>query len=163
VVEVFLTKDVAQWRAEGAIGVQTPIGILKFPLMKQGDFEVPKIPLVAFANPRVTTLSLTGATIEFPLTVTNRNTYALPINGLTGAVSIAGTNVGTLSTGDLGNFQGKGSRNVSLPVQVNFFNAAGAVVNAARGGQSNVQLNANLVSGRQQVPIRVDQLVNFLR
>lgn len=163
VVETFLTKDNAKWRVEGAIGVQTPIGVLKFPLVKEGDFEVPKIPLVAFANPRVTNLSLTGATIEFPLTVTNRNSYALPINQLSGAVAIAGSTVGTLSTGDLGSFAGKGSRTVSLPVQVSFFSAAGAVVNAVRGGQSTVQLTANLVSGTQQVPVRLDQVVNFLR
>lgn len=163
VVETFLTKDTAGWRAEGGIGVQTPIGVLRFPIAKQGDFEVPKIPAVAFGNPRVTNLTLQGATVEFPLTVTNRNTYALPVNGLAGNIAIAGSNVGTISTGDLGAMQGKTAKQVSIPLQINFFSAAGAAVNAVRGGNANVQLNAQLQSGPQALPIRLDQLVNFTR
>lgn len=163
VVETFLTKDTAGWRAEGGLGVQTPIGVLRFPIAKQGDFEVPKIPAVAFGNPRVSNITVSGATIEFPLTVTNRNTYALPVNGLAGNISIAGSNVGTISTGNLGDMQGKGAKQVSIPLQVNFFSAAGAAVNAIRGGNANVQFNAQVQSGPTALPIRVDQLVNFVR
>ena len=32
VVETFLTKDRAKWKAEGSIGVQTPIGVIKLPM-----------------------------------------------------------------------------------------------------------------------------------
>jgi LEA14-like dessication related protein len=163
VLETFLSKDTARWRAEGGLGVQTPIGLVRLPLSHQGDFEVPKLPLVQFQDPRVTNVSLSGATIEFPLIVTNRNTYALPVNGLSGTVSIGGSPVGTLSTGDLGAMSGKGARTVALPLSVNFFSAAGAVVNAVRGGNAQVRFDARLQSGGTNVPLNIDQAVKFIR
>ncbi len=163
VVETFLNKDVASWKASGHLGVQTPIGVLKLPISREGSFEVPKVPLVAFGNPRVSNLTLQGATIEFPLTVTNRNSYALPVDQVSGALSIGGSNVGTVSTGALGAFAGKGTRTVALPVNVSLFGAGAAVVNAVRGGQQQVQFQAQLHSGGQPVPVRVEQLLNFVR
>lgn len=163
VVETFLTKDTAAWRAEGSLGVQTPIGVIKLPLAKDGQFEVPKVPLVAFGNPRVSNLTLQGATIEFPLTVTNRNTYALPIGNVTGTVSLAGGALGTLSTGNLGAMDGKGAKQVSLPLTVNFFSAGMAVARAVQGQNAQVSFNAQVQSGATALPIRVDQLVNLVR
>lgn len=163
VVETFLQKDFATWRAEGGLGLSTPIGVVRVPLSKSGEFEVPKVPQVAFGNPRVTALTLQGATLEFPLQVTNRNSYALPIAGVTGSVAIAGATVGTLSTGDLGAMEGKGTKQLALPLQVNFFSAAGAAVNAIRGGNAQVTFDAKLQSGPQAVPVRVDQLLRFVR
>lgn len=163
VVEVFLTKENATWRAEGGLGVQTPIGVIRLPIAKDGVFEVPKIPDVVFGNPRVTNVTLSGATVEFPLTVTNKNTYALPIAGLTGNLAIAGSNVGTLSTGTFGDMSGKGAKQVSLPLNINFLSAAGAAVNAIRGGNAQVTFNAQMQSGPQTVPLKVDQLLTFVR
>jgi LEA14-like dessication related protein len=163
VVEVFLNKDTAKWRAEGSVGVDTPIGVVKLPLMREDQFEVPKVPQVVFANPKVTGISLSGATIEFPMTVTNRNTYALPIGGVTGNLAIAGSNVGTISTGNLGAMQGKGAHQAALPITINFLSAAGAVVNAVRGGNAQVTFNAQVQSGQQAVPLKVDQLLTFIR
>lgn len=163
VVETFLTKDNASWRAEGSLGVQTPVGVLKLPLVKDGMFEVPKLPAIVFGNPRVTNITLQGATVEFPLTVTNKNTYALPIAGVTGNLAIAGSNVGSISTGNLGAMDGKGTREVAIPLNVNFFSAAGAAANAIRGGSAQVSFNAQVQSGEQAVPLKIDQLVRFIR
>lgn len=162
VVETFLTKDLASWRAEGSIGVQTPIGVLKFPMAKEGQFEVPKLPAIVFGNPRVTNISLSGATVEFPLTVTNKNTYALPL-AVTGNLAVAGSNVGTISTGNLGAMEGKGAKQLSVPLTINFLSAGAAVVNAVRGGNAQVAFNAQVQSGTQTLPLRVDQLVSFGR
>lgn len=163
VLETFLNKDTAAWRAEGGLGVQTPVGVLRLPIAKSGDFEVPKVPLVAFDNPRITNVTLQGATIEFPLKVTNRNTYALPISGVTGNLVMAGNSIGTLSTGNLGQMEGKGLKQVSLPLTINFFQAANAALVAARGGNAQVNFTAQVQSGPQALPIRVDQLLNFTR
>lgn len=162
VVETFLTRDRARYRVQGSVGMQTPIGELKLPLATEGDFEVPKVPQVQLGNPRVTNLSFTGATVEFPLTVTNRNGFPMPISQVSGTISVAGAPLGTLSTGDLGQMTAKGARQVALPLQVNFLSAAGAAVTAIRGGNAQVQFNAAVSSGGIAVPMRVDQLVNFL-
>ncbi len=163
VVETFLTRDTASWKAEGALGISTPIGVIRLPIVKEGSFEVPKLPAIVFGNPRVTNVTFSGATVEFPLTVTNKNTYSLPIAGVAGNVAIAGSNIGTLSTGNLGAMDGKGTRQVAIPLNINFLSAAGAAANAVRGGNAQVTFNATVQSGGQAVPIRIDQLVNFIR
>lgn len=163
VVQTFLNKDQAAWRAQGSIGVQTPIGLLNLPLQKNGSFEVPKVPALNFGNPKVTNVSLAGATVEFPLNVTNKNTYALPIGNVTGNLLVAGGNVGSISTGNLGDMSGKGTKTVNLPLTINFIGAAGAVVNAIRGGQANVALNAQVQSGSTAIPLNVNQTLTFTR
>lgn len=159
---VFLNQDVASYRAEGHIGVNTPIGIIKFPLKKEGTFEVPKVPQLTFEPPRITNLSLSGATLEIPLKLTNRNSYPLPVGGITGNVAIAGVNVGNISTGNLGLLQGKGTQTVNLPVTVNFASALQAA-NAIRQGRGNVALSGQLQSGVGSVPISLNELENFVR
>ena len=161
VVETFLNKDFAAYRAEGALGVQTPIGVIRLPIAKSGEFEVPKIPNLVFGNPKVSNLSLQGVTIEFPLTVINRNTFALPVSGVAGSLNLAGSNVGSLSTGNLGALEGKGTRVVSLPLTVNFVSAGMGLFNAVQKGSAQVQFNAKVQSGPLQVPLNIQQFVTF--
>jgi LEA14-like dessication related protein len=163
VVATFLNKDLASWRAEGALGVQTPIGVIRLPIAKEGQFEVPKLPAIVFGNPRITNVTFSGATVEFPMTVTNKNTYALPIAGVTGNIAVAGSNIGTISTGNLGAMEGKGAKQVAIPLTINLVNAVGAAAAAVRGGSAPVTFNAQVQSGGQAVPIKIDQLVNFVR
>lgn len=162
VLQTFLTKDYATYRAQGSIGVQTPIGILKFPVSKEDQFEVPKLPQVALNTPRISNLTLTSATVELPLMVTNRNTYALPIQGVGGQVSIAGANVGSLSTGDLGALTGKQTREVRLPITINFLSAAAAAA-ALRGGNGTVAFSGQVQSGGASLPINFSQNLSFRR
>jgi LEA14-like dessication related protein len=163
VVETFLQKDTASWKARGAVGVSTPIGVVTLPLETSGTFEVPKPPQLAFSAPRVTNLSLTGATIEFPLVVTNRNSYGLPISSVTGELSIGNAAVGTLSTGDLGALQGKGTRTIPMPLTLDFLHAAGAAMEAARGGRAQVAFAARVQSGSLALPINTSQLLDFVK
>lgn len=159
---VFLNQDTARYRAEGHIGVQTPIGVLKFPLKKEGVFEVPKVPQIAFAPPRITAVNISGATVELPITITNRNSFPLPIAGLTGAVAIGGATVGNINTGNLGLLQGKGTQTVKVPLTINFASALNAA-NAIRQGQGNVALSGKLQSGDAAVPIVLTEFEKFLR
>jgi LEA14-like dessication related protein len=162
VVQTFLTKDVAAFRAQGNIGVQTPIGVLKFPLAKEGTFEVPKIPAVQLGTPRIANISFTGATVEFPLSVTSRNSYPLPIAGITGAMSIAGNNIGTLSTGSLGALAPRATQEVRVPITFNFASAAAAAL-ALKQGKGNVALNGQVLSGGASLPLTLSQAVTFAR
>lgn len=162
-VQTFASKDTATYKVGGAIGVQTPMGVLKLPLEKQGTFEVPKLPAVQFSPPRIASLSLLGATIEFPLEITNRNSFELPVDGITGSVFIAGERIGNISTGNLGRLGDHGKRMVTLPLTVSFLNTAQAVISAVQNGQAQVRLEASLQSGSAQLPIKTEQLLNFTR
>jgi len=162
VVSTFLTKDQAAYKAQGSLGIKTPLGVLSFPLAHEGTFPVPKLPQVALATPRIKSLGLSGATVEFPLTITNRNGFPLPINGLTGALNIAGANVGTLSTGDLGSFAAGAQKQVVLPLNINFARAASAAA-ALRSGSANVGFSGQVLSGGAGVPLSFTQRVSFSR
>ncbi|MFL5319661.1 MAG: LEA type 2 family protein [Myxococcaceae bacterium] len=160
VVETFLTKDFANYKAEGHIGIKTPIGIIRLPISKEGQFEVPKVPAVAFGQPRIANLSFTSAQLEFPVTVTNRNTYVLPINQVSGGLLIAGANVGSLATGNLGGLDGKAAKQITLPVTVNFASALSAA-NAIRQGNANIAWNGAVQSGSVSIPIKLSQNLAF--
>lgn len=162
VVETFLTKDVARYRAEGQIGLQTPVGVLRLPLSKEGDFEVPRIPRFEFGSPRIVHLSLASATLELPVTVTNRSPFALAIQSFSGALKIAGANVGTLSSGDFGQLEANGSRQLTLPITLHLAQA-GAALAALREGRANLSLSGQVNSGGTAVPLSISQVVSFLR
>jgi LEA14-like dessication related protein len=161
VVQTFLTKDMAAYRVEGSLGVDTPIGVVKLPLSREGQFEVPKVPAIEMGSPRVTNLSLTGATLELPLKVTNRNSYDLPITGVTGSLAIAGANVGSVNTGDLGALAAKAVREMVLPLRINFAQSGVAAASALRGGAANVALKAQVHSGGMAIPFNVSQQLSF--
>jgi LEA14-like dessication related protein len=164
VVETFLTKDAARFKVQGSLGIDThtPLGIISFPLQEEGTFPIPKLPNVQFQAPRITNITLSGATVEFPLSITNRNSFPLPIAGLAGDLKVAGASVGTLSTGDLGMLDGSGSKQVTLPLQINFLRAASAA-SALRSGNAQVSWTAHLTSGSQSLPLNVGQLLQFKR
>ncbi|MGZ3460236.1 MAG: LEA type 2 family protein [Archangium sp.] len=163
VVETFLNKDAAHYKAQGSLGIQTPLGVLSFPLEHEGTFEVPKIPHVQFDPPRITNVTLQGATVEFPLTVKNRNSFPLPVGGISGALKVAGANVGNLSTGDLGLLEPGGTRQLTLPMKINFLSAATAATALRSGSNTQVTLDGQLLSGGKNVPLDVKQLLNFRR
>lgn len=162
VVQTFLTKDFAGYSASGNVGIKTPIGVLRFPLSKEGQFEVPKIPQIQLGAPRIANINVSSATLEIPVTVTNRNTYNLPISGVGGALSIAGANVGSMTTGDLGQMTGKASKQLNLPITVNFLQSVQAA-NAIRQGSANIAWNGQINSGSTSIPLKLQQNLSFRR
>ncbi len=158
VVTTFLTKDRARYRAEGHIGLKTPIGVITFPMSQSGEFEVPKVPTVQLKPPRISNLSLSGLTLELPVALTNRNSFELPVAGLSGSLQISGVSVGTVSTGNLGALAGNATREVSIPLTLNLANAPAAVA-ALRGGQARFSLAGQLDSGGMGIPINLSEML----
>lgn len=162
VIQTFLDKDNAAYRAEGFIGIETPLGVIKLPVAHQGTFEVPKVPTIRFAEPKLRQLSFSGATIDIPLTVTSRNSYPIPIAGLTGGIEIAGAKVGTLSTGDMGALPGRETKQLSLPVSIHFAQAAAAATALTRGS-GTLAFNGQIQSGPVALPFNFSQNVRFTK
>ncbi len=162
-VQVFLQKDVAQYQVDGHVGLNTPIGVLKLPFSKTGTFEVPKVPQVQLGNPKVTGLNFQGATVSFPLTLTSKNSYPLPVANVSGTLFVEGVSVGRVSTGNLGVLQPRATQTVQLPVTLNFINVGTAVMNAVNGGRARVRFDAQVQSGVQAMPLKLDQALQFVR
>lgn len=156
VVQTFLTKETASYRAEGSVGLKTPLGVFSVPLKQEGTFPVPKLPQVALQPPRVKELTLTSATLELPLVVTNPNDFGLPVNGLSGSVTVAGSKVGTVSGPDLGFIGPHAQQPVNLPITIHFAQAAAAAA-ALRKGQATVALDAEVHSGHLAIPLHLEK------
>jgi LEA14-like dessication related protein len=159
VVETFLTKDVASYTARGTLGVETPIGIVTLPVEQSGTFPVPKLPTVALQQPRLSQVTFTSATLELPLVVTNRNDFPIPISGVSGAVSVGGARVGTVSSRDFGSIGPRATLPVTLPVRLDFAQAASAAMSLQRGGGTMVALDAEIRSGSASFPVHLQQNV----
>ncbi|HVE84435.1 MAG TPA: LEA type 2 family protein [Myxococcales bacterium] len=162
VIQTFLTRDVAAYRVKGAIGVETPIGVVSLPVEKEGTFPVPKLPTVALQPPRLSQVTPFGATLELPLMVTNPNDFPLPISGLSGAVSVAGARVGTVASPDLGSIGPRAQVPVTLPINIQFAQMASAAMALQRGG-STVAVDAEIRSGAMAFPIHLQQNLQSLR
>jgi LEA14-like dessication related protein len=158
-----LNEDSAKYKASGHLGIDTPIGLVSLPLEKEGTFELPKIPQLAFASPQVTDVSFTGATVKLPIAVTNRGGLPIPIGGFGGHVLFGGKTVGTISSGQLGLLAAHATQNVSLPITIHFADAGLALAQALRGGgSSQLTFDGQLQSGGAAVPLSVKQLVQFV-
>jgi LEA14-like dessication related protein len=161
VLLTFLNKDEARFRASGEVGISTALGVLRLPLSYEGVFPVPKVPALDLRAPRVSNLSLTGARVVFPIEVTNRNRFALPLTELAASFAIAGANVGRASA-PIGAGLGAGeARTVEVPLDIDFLKAGAAVANALRKGSAPVKLEGALKVGSFSVPLNLSRNVSF--
>lgn len=163
VLETFLTQETGHYRAEGHIGFDTPLGIVSFPLVKEGEFEIPKPPKIALGNPRIAQLNLTGGTVEFPLNVTNRSGFPLKLGRLSGQLFVGAQRVGEVSVNEVGELVAKGNRTVTVPLNINFLSAGAAMASAAAGQPAQVRFEGRVDAGGQPFPLSVDQVLNFVR
>jgi LEA14-like dessication related protein len=158
-VDAVLKRKVVAWRAEGHIGVETPVGIVALPFATQGNLTLPKIPRVTVGSPTLSDLSLSGATLRLPLVVENENEYPLPLADVTGALRVAGAEVGHFAVRDLGRLDARGKKTITLPVAVRFAEAA-AAWRALQSGRAEVAVSGVLGSGSTILPFNFVQEVD---
>jgi LEA14-like dessication related protein len=163
VLSTFLTQDRASYRVSGNLGVDTPVGVVTLPLSTEGEFEVPKIPSVEFGSPTISSMSLQGATVEFPVKFKNSNAFALLIGAVRGTLRMQGATIGELATQELGALPANGASDVRLPLSVRFSELSSAAVRALQGGKASVDWDATLSSSGVDIPLVVSQLVQFNR
>jgi LEA14-like dessication related protein len=161
-IAAVLQQNEVPYRAEGHIGVSTALGVIPLAFSKEGTLPLPRIPAVTVQSPRIASLSLTQATLEVPLTLSNANSFPLPLGSVAGDLSIAGSQVGRIASTPLGSLEARQSRTLAIPVTVHFAQAFGAA-QALREGRARVALDAQLSSGGASVPVHVERDVDFTR
>ncbi len=162
VLVTFLTQDKARFQARGTLGLDTPIGLLKLPLEKEGEFEVPKVPALSLGMPRIASMTFQSASLELPLSLTNRNSYPLPIGAIGGSFTLGGSAIGTLSSNELGWLQPGETKSLTLPLSFSLANALSAA-RALQSGSGTLGFEGQLQSGGVAIPVRLSQLVSFRR
>ena len=162
-VATVLAKGSAGYKAEGTIGVNTPVGVVHLPLSHEGTFSLPDMPGIALGTPRVTAVAIDHATVELPVTLTGKGSLPVPLQALEAAVSVGGTRVGEVSAKDLGTLEPGASRSVSLPLTIPFSGALDAAQAIVRGGTVPISLEGQLQSGPAPVPFALKTTAQFRR
>ena len=162
-VATVLEKGSAGYRAEGTIGVKTPIGLVKVPLSHEGTFTLPAMPGIALGTPRLTSVAIDHATVELPVTLTGKGSLAVPLQALQAAVTIGGAHVGDIAAKDLGTLEPGASRSVTLPLTVPFAGALDAAQAMLKGGSVPIALDGQLQSGPAPVPFSLSTTATFRR
>lgn len=158
-VETFLEKDTASYEAKGTVGIATPIGTARLPLDTTGQLEVPKLPRIEFGSPHLESVSTENVALSIPITLTNRNSYPLPIENLSGTLRVGGAPLATISTGGVGELGARRSHQLTLPLSLKFSGAAEALAH----GATQIDFTGAVSSGGAAVPIRLSQRVTLQR
>ena len=162
-VTTLLEKGSAGYRAEGTVGVKTPIGVVHVPLSHEGTFTLPAMPGIALGTPRLTSVAIDHATVDLPVTLTGKGSLPVPLQALQAAVTIGGAHVGEVSAKDLGTLDPGASRSVTLPLTVPFSGAVEAAQAMLKGGTVPIALDGQLQSGPAPVPFSLKTTANFRR
>ncbi|HZX43737.1 MAG TPA: LEA type 2 family protein [Myxococcaceae bacterium] len=162
-VATVLARGSAGYKAEGTVGLNTPIGVVRLPVSHEGTFELPEMPGIALGTPRVTAVAIDHATVELPVTLTAKGSYPVPVQALEAAVSIGGTRVGEVSAKDLGTLEPGKPRTVSLPLTIPFSGAFTAAQAIVKGGTVPIALDGQLQSGPAPVPFALKTTAQFRR
>ena len=162
-VATVLQKGSAGYKAEGTVGVKTPIGLVTVPLSHEGTFTLPTMPGIALGTPRLTSVAIDHATVELPVTLTGKGSLPVPLQALEAAVTIGGARIGEVSARDLGTLEPGASRSVTLPLTVPFSGAVEAAQAMLKGGTVPIALDGQLQSGPAPVPFELKTTANFRR
>jgi LEA14-like dessication related protein len=158
-----LAKGSAGYKAEGTVGVKTPVGVVHVPLAHEGTFALPEMPGIALGTPKVTSLALDHASVELPVTLTAKGSYPIPLQALEAAVTIGGAHIGEVSAKDLGTLEPGKPRSVILPLNVPFSGALEAAQAILKGGSVPIALSGQLHSGPAPVPFELKTTAQFRR
>ena len=162
-VATVLQKGSAGYKAEGTVGVKTPIGLVTVPLSHEGTFTLPAMPGIALGTPRLTSVAIDHATVELPVTLTGKGSLPVPLQALEAAVTIGGARIGEVSAKDLGTLEPGASRSVTLPLTVPFSGAVEAAQAMLKGGTVPIALDGQLQSGPAPVPFQLKTTASFHR
>jgi LEA14-like dessication related protein len=162
-VTTLLEKGSAGYKAEGTLGLKTPIGVVHVPLSHEGTVTLPSMPGIALGTPRLASVAIDHATVELPVTLTGKGSLPVPLQALQAAVTIGGAHVGDVSAKDLGTLDPGASRSVTLPVTVPFSGAVEAAQAMLKGGSVPIALDGQLQSGPAPVPFSLKTTASFRR
>ncbi len=157
-----LSKDRAKLGFTGSLGSKGPAGVDALSLSHQDTFQLPKLPQFSIGAPKIAGMDFTSARIELPVILKNLNSFALPIGNVAGAVSLSGSKIGNVATGELGMLEAGQQRTVNLPLTLKLAEVASAAL--ALGGSSvPLAFNGEVVSGAVRAPIQWSQSVRFTK
>lgn len=150
------TQGKFDYRASGNMGLSTPVGMLRIPLSRSGQFDSPELPKLRIADIRAPKVTGTGAELQIALDVTNSNPFALPLESIDYGLSFNGSRVGGGNARGASVAAGK-TRRITLPVKVDLVGAGRAALPFLSGRAADVALDGKMDFGSVAGPLRASQ------
>lgn len=160
-LEALFTQDAVKYKASGTLGLNTPIGVIPFPLEHDGSLSTPKLPAFELQSPKINSLTLSGARLALPLKIGNKNSFPLPLGQILGSIEIAGEKVGRMSLPAQGMVDSNQEKVIEIPLDISFFSSGLAVASAIRSGSALVKIDGTLSAAGASLPLHVAQTVTL--
>ncbi len=153
-VSTIFTKKSLGYKASGSVGVDTPVGLLKFPISKSGTFDRPDLPQVRIADIAAPRITATGAELRVALDVTNTNGFPMPLEALQYGLNLNGSKVGggTVKGANVG---AKRTQRITLPVKVGIADAGRGLQQLLSGKATDVEVTGKFDFGSLTGPLDV--------
>jgi hypothetical protein len=154
------------YAVKGAVGLQTPAGVMDLPVAWEGTLPLPRRPEFAFEGVDLGVMSALSLSFEVKLRVSNPNAFKLPAGVLGHRVAVAGTAV---ASGDVKLPEvGPGATAVvHIPCQVNPFGvgagAVKAVYEAFQGNEIPVALEGRATFAGLPVDVKLESRIPKVR
>lgn len=146
-------RDAIAYRLSGAVGVQTPIGVVELPMSHSASLPLPKLPAFALDGLAIRSVSLTQVAMDLNVRVKNPNAFPIPAGKLDYALGLAGATVARGDDRALSGVAGSGSAVVTIPLRFNVLEAGRAATDLVRGSPVDVNLRGTADVGGLPIPL----------
>lgn len=133
-------KQEIPYRLSGALGVNTPVGVVDLPLSHSATLKLPAIPRFGIEGLAVKSVGLTSVGLGVKVRVSNPNAFSIPAGKIDYALAIGGAPVASAEGAALGAVGGGGSAVVEIPVRVDLVSVGRAATALVGGGEVQVGL-----------------------
>jgi LEA14-like dessication related protein len=150
-VQRALRQPQVAYRAEGTIGVDTPVGVVTLPWSHRGELPSPRLPEVRLARVTVGMGSLTELELGLVLEIRNPNAFALPgaalhFDLLLNEVAVVSGGQATLEP-----VGAHGEARLTLPLRISLLGAGRAA--ATLHGGDRLRLRGTVRAGGLEAPV----------
>jgi len=151
-VELVRTRDRVAYALRGAVGVDTPLGVVELPLSHDGEVVLPRLPTLQLAGISARVVSLTELELQVTLGIGNPNAFPIPAGALGYAVQVGADVVARADRARLDGVPASGAGRVVLPVRLSLLGVGRAAATALRGEGADVRLTGTATFGPLRVP-----------
>lgn len=146
-------RDAIGYRLTGAVGVQTPVGVVELPMSHTASLPLPRLPAFALDGLAIRSVSLTQVAMDVNMRVKNPNAFPIPAGKLDYALGLAGATVARGDDRALAGVPGSSSAVVTIPLRFNVLEGGKAAADLVRGSPVDVNLRGTADVGGLPIPL----------
>ena len=151
-VSGYAGKDEIAYDLSGTVDVMGSA----LPYRSRGSLPVPDLPKVSLRSVEVSGFSIAGASVVFEMAVQNDNPFGVGLDGLVYDIALGGLSLAD-GRAEVGALNEKGTRKVSVPVNLDFFKLGRSAYRLLSGEKAEYALSGDMLvsvpgAGKKRVP-----------